>query len=463
MVRTRFSPSPTGLLHLGNVRAALFSALLAKKEKGHFLLRIEDTDQTRSEMKFVEMLMDDLRWLGLNWQEGPQIAGPYAPYFQSERHAIYDQYYQLLESSGQAYPCFCTEEELALNRKVQLSRGMAPRYPGTCRKLTADEVASKLQNGLKAALRFKVPENEIVEFVDLVKGPQKFNSSDIGDFIIRRTEGTSSFLFCNAIDDSLMEVTHVLRGEDHLTNTPRQLLILKTLKMRTPQYGHLSLIVGDDGTPLSKRHGSSSLKDLRDKGYLPLAVLNYLARLSHTYDENKLLTFEELANLFQIERLSRAPARFDINQLLHWQKEAVRSLDFESMAQWINTELEIPMASRDLFIDVMRQNILFPDEAHKWADIFFADQLTFSPEYVMVLKEAGTEFFDIAHQQNDLKIILDELKNKLKVSGKRLFLPIRIALTGEPHGPELIQIADLLGPEKIQQRFSYAFNLVKQN
>lgn len=460
MIRTRFSPSPTGLLHLGNVRAALFSALLAAKEKGAFLLRIEDTDMARSEIKFVEMLEDDLKWLGLNWQEGPGIEGPHQPYFQSERHAIYDNYYQQLEKEGLAYPCFCTEQELALNRKLQLSRGMAPRYPGTCKKLSQDEIAKKIESGLKPALRFRVPEKKVIEFVDLVKGLQKFNSEDIGDFIIRRAEGTSSFMFCNAIDDSLMEVSHVLRGEDHLANTPRQLMILQALKMRAAEYGHLSLIVGDDGAPLSKRHGSSSLKDLRDKGFLPLAVINYLSRLSHTYDDNKLLSFDELASHFQLERISRAPARFDLNQLLHWQKEAVKSLDFESTAQWMNDDLAVPVASRPLFIEVMRQNILFPEEAHKWARIFFGNQLEFAPEKLQILREAGAEFFNIAKEERDIKNILNELKTKLSLNGKRLFLPVRVALTGEEHGPELIQIADLLGPEKLHQRFSDALRIV---
>lgn len=469
MIRTRFSPSPTGMLHLGNVRAALFSVLFAARSKGAFLLRIEDTDATRSDEKYSTMLQEDLHWLGINWQEGPGVGGPNGPYQQSQRYEIYKQYYQQLENESYAYPCFCTDQELALNRKIQLSRGHAPRYPGTCRKLTQDEVEKRLAQGLKPALRFKVPENTIIEFVDLVKGTQKFNSDDIGDFIIRRADGSSSFMFCNAIDDSLMGVTHVLRGEDHLANTPRQLMILQTLKMRTAQYGHLSLILGDDGTPLSKRHGSFSLHDLHQQGYLPIAVLNYLARLSHTYEEQHLLSFAELAEHFHLEKISRAPARFDKNQLLHWQKEAVMALDHATAWQWLGDDLKkkVPEAAREVFIEMMRQNILFPNEAHKWIDILFGSDLQFSDEHRAILKEAGEAFFVTAQnavQQHDanLKNILDELKTKLNISGKRLFMPVRVALTGEQHGPELAQIVTLLGPEKMRERFSSALEQVKK-
>lgn len=476
MIRTRFSPSPTGMIHLGNARAALFSALYAVHEKGGFLLRIEDTDQSRSEQKFTDILQDDLRWLGIDWQEGPDKGGPHAPYWQSKRHETYAEYYQKLEESGQVYPCFCSDQELALNRKLQLSRGHAPRYPGTCRRLSKEEVAKRIAEGEKPTLRFRVPVNTMIEFEDLVKGLQRFNSDDIGDFIIRRADGTSSFLFCNAIDDSLMEITHVIRGEDHLANTPRQLMILQTLKMRAPQYAHLSLILGEDGAKLSKRHGSSSLHDLRVDSYLPLAVLNYLSRLSHPYEENRLLSFAELAHYFHLDKVSRAPARFDKNQLLHWQKEAVMKLDNDALWKWLDGHLDetTPADKRDLFIDIMRKNILFPDEAIRWNDILFGKgyEIRAEPEdseavieenqqKLKVLADAGVGFFVAAgnavnKHKADLKQILEELKAELNISGKRLFMPIRIALTGEEHGPELVHIATLLGSEEMARRFEHA-------
>lgn len=468
MIRTRFSPSPTGQLHLGNVRAALFSSLYSIHMKGSFILRIEDTDAVRSDEKFSEMLQSDLHWLGIKWQEGPGVGGPHGPYQQSQRREVYHSYYQKLEDERLAYPCFCSDQELLLNRKIQLSRGQAPRYPGTCRKLSKEEVAKRLAEGLKPALRFQVPINKMIEFVDLVKGPQKFNSDDIGDFIIRRADGSSSFMFCNAIDDSLMEVTHVLRGEDHLANTPRQLMILQALNMRAAQYGHLSLITGEDGAKLSKRHGSFSLHDLHEQGYLPKAVINYLARLSHTYEEQRLFTYEELAQHFNIERLSRASARFDTNQLLHWQKETVMSLAPAEVETWLGTDVmqKIPAQMREQFVEMMRQNVLFPSDANKWADILFGDELQFSEEQKAVLQDAGEEFFITAQHATeqfsaDLKNILNELKTKLNISGKRLFMPVRMALTGEEHGPELAQIAALLGSDKMQQRFTQARELVR--
>jgi glutamyl-tRNA synthetase len=463
MIRTRFSPSPTGLIHLGNARAALFSALFASHSNGAFLLRIEDTDAARSEQRYTELLQSDLHWLSIDWKEGPGVGGPNGPYWQSQRHEIYDTYYKKLETEELAYPCFCSDQELALNRKIQLSRGQAPRYPGTCLKLSKEDVAKKIADGLKPALRFKIPVNKMIEFVDLVKGPQKFNSDDIGDFIIRRADGSSSFMFCNAIDDSLMGVTHVLRGEDHLANTPRQLMILQALGMRHAEYGHLSLITGDDGTPLSKRHGSSSLHDLREQGFLPQAVLNYMARLSHAYEEHKLMSFAELAAQFHLEKISRAPARFDNNQLLHWQKEAVLAMDQLAMWEWLGESFkqQIPIAAQEQFIELMRQNILFPAEAHKWANILFGDKLEFLKHQTQIFKEAGEEFFKTAiaaikAHPGDLKALLNELKTTLNISGKKLFLPVRMVLTGEEHGPELAQIAALLGPEKVLKRFEDA-------
>lgn len=468
MIRTRFSPSPTGMIHIGNARAALFSSLFSSRESGHFILRIEDTDAVRSETKFVDLLQDDLHWLGIQWQEGPQ-GGPNGPYFQSQRQDIYNQYYNKLIELKRAYPCFCTENELAIHRKLQLSKGHAPRYAGTCRELSAKVVEERIAKGLKPTLRFQVPVNAMIEFTDLVKGPQKFDSDDIGDFIIRRADGSASFMFCNAIDDSLMGVTHAIRGEDHLTNTPRQLMMLSALSMRAPSYGHLSMITGDDGTPLSKRHGSSSLHDLRVNGYLPSAVLNYLARLSHTYEDQQLLSFDELAKHFNLEKLSRAPARFDQSQLLHWQKEAVMQLHKNDVKKWLGEDLikNIPGDAQDLFLEVVRHNVHFPQEAKVWEQIFFGGDLSFTDEQKTILKNAGDAFFielenASAKYQTDIKAILDEVKRKLNVSGKNLFMPARIALTGKEHGPELPNIANLLGAEKMRARFENALKVAKE-
>lgn len=311
--KTRFAPSPTGLMHLGNARTALFSALFGDR----FLLRIEDTDRERSRGEFVDELMTDLRWLGLNWDEGPETAEPDEAYFQSRRGAVYQRYYEELEQQGRAYFCFCSPRELEISRKIQMSSGRPPRYSGKCANLSPAEISRNLQEGLEPTLRFRVSKNETVEFDDLVRGPQKFATDDIGDFIIRRADGSSAFFFCNAIDDALMGVTHVVRGEDHLANTPRQMMILAALNLPIPQYAHISLILGDDGAPLSKRNGSRSLNQLREEGYFPVALLNMLARLGHHYDSDDIMDFRTLKARFDLSHLGKSPARFDIVHLDH--------------------------------------------------------------------------------------------------------------------------------------------------
>ncbi|HET7369399.1 MAG TPA: glutamate--tRNA ligase, partial [Gammaproteobacteria bacterium] len=302
-IRTRFAPSPTGLLHLGNVRTALFSALAARAGGGDFVLRVEDTDAARSRPEWIEALLDDLRWLGVEWAEGPDVGGSRGPYRQSERAAIYNDHFKRLIDVGHAYACFCTPAELAASREAQRAAGQPPRYAGTCANLSKVEIEAKRQSGVPAALRFRVPAGIELRFDDVVRGPQTFVSDAIGDFVIRRADGTPAFFFCNALDDALMGVTHVLRGEDHLANTPRQMLLLEALDLTAPRYGHLGLLVGDDGAPLSKRHGSASLHDLRERGVLPGAVLNYLARLGHHYaDDPGHADFAALAAAFDLHR-----------------------------------------------------------------------------------------------------------------------------------------------------------------
>lgn len=450
-MKTRFAPSPTGYMHLGNTRTALFCVLLAKAQQGNFLLRIEDTDQARSEEIFTEQLQADLRWLGLDWQEGP--------YFQSQRHEIYDEYYQQLQASGMAYPCFCSDQELAIARKIQLSSGKPPRYAGTCRHLTAEQVAAKQAQGMKATLRFRVPDNQTIKFTDFVRGEQQFQSNEIGDFVIRRSEGTAAFFFCNAIDDALMGVTHVLRGEDHLTNTPRQLMILAALNLAFPSYGHMALIVGSDGSPLSKRHGSRSVKELREEGYLSEAIANYLARLGHYYADNSFMNLQQLAENFAIDNLSKSPARFDASQLLYWQKQAVQHLDNDAIWNWIGEEVQAVVVAehKEIFLQILKANITFPCEALVWAKILFDAELKLEAETKTELQMINAEFWQtaldaVAEHGVNFKAVSEVIQQKLNVKGKALFHPLRLALTGRTDGPEMVKIFEILGKEKIIQR-----------
>lgn len=463
-VRTRFSPSPTGMIHLGNARAALFSDLFAKKNKGVFILRIEDTDILRSEERYIESVQANLHWLGIGWQEGPGVGGAYGPYWQSKRHHLYAKYYHILEEKRLIYPCFCSDQELLIARKLQLSRGLAPRYAGTCRHLSAQEIEKRITAGIKPAWRFIIPPHTAIEFTDIVKGPQTFQSDDMGDFIVRRADGTAPFLFCNAIDDAMMEVTHVLRGEDHLANTPRQLMLLQTLGLHVPLYGHLSLIVGNDGAPLSKRHGSFSIEEMHHYGYLPKAIINYLARLGHLCDTQELLDFDHLAHHFHLDKLSRSPARFDPVQLMYWQKVAVQSLTNDQFWNWVGekTSSLIPQDQQTLFANTVKANVDFPHDAYEWAEIFSKDQLLINEEHLPILQEAGGNFFIEAEKAFDqfgieLTLVLNEMKKILGLNGKKLFMPLRVALTGKPHGPELAPIAQLLGKNKIKLRLGAAY------
>jgi len=458
-LKTRFAPSPTGFMHLGNARTALFNALRARARGGDFLLRIEDTDPQRSRPEFQHALEEDLWWLGLAWHEGPVVSGGHGPYCQSERGEVYEALFERLAAGGHTYPCFCSDEELERSRARQRAAGRAPRYSGKCRNLTAEEVQARLAEGLRPTLRFRVERGRRIEFVDLVRGAQSFASDDIGDFIIRRQDGTPAFFFSNAVDDALMGVSEVWRGEDHLTNTPRQLLILEALGLSAPAYAHIALIVGADGAPLSKRHGSRSIRELRLGGYLPGAIVNYLARLGHGYDSDELLSLEELSAGFDPARLSRSPARYDAHQLLHWQHRAVAAASAEALWDWLGTPVTdlVPEAQRPDFLEAVLPNISFPEQAEHWARVIYCDPLNLDDDAREAVAEAGSAFFTEAlaaldAHGVDYAAFTAELKGRTGAKGKRLFQPLRAALTGVSGGPELARLLPLLGTERVRQR-----------
>ena len=457
----RFAPSPTGELHLGNARTALFNLLLALHTGGRFLLRIEDTDQVRSRGEHAAQLIDDLRWLGMQWDAGPDREDDRGPYLQSRRGALYAQHFEMLERAGVVYPCFCSQLELAIARKTQAAAGKPPRYSGTCRELTPGQHASKRAAGVAPTWRFRVPAGRRVEFVDFVHGPQGFFTDDIGDFVVRRADRSAAFFFSNAVDDAAMGITQVLRGEDHLTNTPRQLLILAALNLPAPEYGHVSLIVGPDGAPLSKRHGAASVRDYRERGYLPQALTNHLFRLGHSSSEQGFLSIEAMARAFDPRHLGRSPARFDEAQLDVWQKEAAHRLDFAQAFEWLKETLppHLDAAAARAFIEAVLPNIMFPAQAQAWADIVFGAPPALDATDEQLVRSAGVNYFSAAADAaaisgEDLPSIVAAIRTATGRKGADLYRPLRVALTGRTHGPELAPLLKAMPPGKAYERLA---------
>ena len=450
---TRFAPSPSGELHLGNARTALFNWLLARRDGGRFLLRIEDTDAERSKAEFTAQLKDDLQWLGLAW-DGEIVE-------QSKRGDVYRQALDRLASVGRVYPCYCTSLEIEISRKTQLASGKPPRYAGTCRHLDENQRAAKIAEGRKPTLRFKVPDSGRVEFLDLVHGEQRFECADIGDFIVQRADRSAAFFFSNIVDDALSGVTVVLRGEDHLSNTPRQLMIAEALGLPAPAYGHISLITSADGSPLSKRHGAKSLKRLKQEGYLPLALVNHLFRLGHSTELHGLQTLDELARGFNPTHLVRSPARFDPVQLEVWQRDAVHHLTLDEACVWLGAHKPEQVADDAwrAFAQVVQANLILPADVTPWVQAIFGDDIELDDEGRSIITAAGNVFFGAAvtaagEAGNDWKALSQRVRDLTGKKGPELFKPLRYALTGQGHGPELAPLLALLTPERVRSRLA---------
>jgi glutamyl-tRNA synthetase len=458
---TRFAPSPSGNLHLGNARTALFSFLLARRLGGRFILRIEDTDARRSSEEFCRNQQEDLAWLGLNWDAGPGREDARGPYRQSQRVARYAEHFATLERAQRVYDCYCTALELEVSRKSQLAAGKPPRYAGTCRHLDPQQRAARRAAGLPATLRFRVPLGERVAFVDFVHGAQSFLSDDIGDFVVRRADGSAAFFFSNAVDDAAMGVTHVLRGEDHLTNSPRQILILQALQLPVPAFGHVALLVGPDGTPLSKRHGATTVREYREQGFTARALCNLLFRLGHSSPDNALLDLATMARAFEPAHLGRAPAHFDAAQLRTWQKESVKQMTAEQVGEWLRAQLPdgLPATTRTAFIEAVRPNIVLPEDVGQWREIVFGDPPVMGAAEQAVIDEAGRDFFAAAARAagagpGDFRAIAAATGTATGRKGKALFQPLRVALTGLTHGPELAPLLRAMPEGSAQARLA---------
>jgi len=460
-MRLRFAPSPTGLLHVGNARTALFNWLLARGRGGTLILRIEDTDVERSTSESEQGILSDLRWLGLDWDEGPDVGGPHGPYRQSERLDLYRSYANELIEQGRAYYCFCPAELLEADRRAALESGRPPQYSGRCRDLSPESAAERLALGEPAVVRFRVPRDRTVTFEDIVRGTVQFETGVIGDPVLLRSDGHPAYNFAVVVDDALMRVTHVVRGEDHISNTPRQVLLYEALKFEPPVFAHLALVLGPDHTPLSKRHGATSVSEFRSRGYLPEALVNYLALLGWSPGGgDEVLPAPELARRFALEDVGHSAAVFDVEKLAWVNRHYLRTADPSRLAALALPHLQAAgfvrqdtVEARAYLADVVPLASGSVDRIEQVAPrlgfLFEFDpaRACANPEVQAVLSEAGAREV-IAALAGELaaaprldrerfRAAAGRVKAATGRKGKHLFHPIRVALTGEAGGPEL--------------------------
>jgi glutamyl-tRNA synthetase/nondiscriminating glutamyl-tRNA synthetase len=467
VIRVRFAPSPTGLLHVGNARTALFNWLLARGAGGRFVLRIEDTDAERSTDASASAILDDLRWLGLDWNEGPDIGGAYGPYRQSERLPLYRSHADRLIESGAAYRCFCTADALESARAAAIAAGQVPRYVGTCRAVPPDAARARAEAGESFAVRFRVPDVSAVRFTDVVRGTISTETTMLGDFVLLRQSGLPAYNFAVVVDDALMAITDVIRGEDHVSNTPRQVLLYEALGYDAPRFAHVSLVMGPDHAPLSKRHGATSVGEFRQQGILPEALVNYLALLGWSPGQDEeLLPIDELARRFRVEDVSRSASVFDPGKLAWMNRHYQRAADPDRLTSLIWPVLEtagyvttdtpaarafvttavLPMVTGavDRLADVparVASVFTYPEgeSLEAAAEALVAD----TPEARGVVTALAQALSGHARLTRETyREVAQAVRQHTGVKGRALFHTIRVALTGCESGPEL----DLLIP-----------------
>lgn len=458
-VRVRFAPSPTGFLHIGNARTALFNWLFARREEGVFILRVEDTDIERSSLEYEEALKKDLSWLGLDWDEGPDAGGDFGPYRQSERMELYQAHTHKLLENGRAYYCFCSQEELEQEKDHARKAGRTPVYSGKCRNIPADKADRRVREGEPAVVRLKTARQKQFSFHDLVRDSLSFDLNLIGDFVLVRSNGHPAYNFTVVIDDALMQITHVIRGEDHLINTVRQLLLFEAFGIPSPQYAHLSMVMGEDNTRLSKRHGAASVGQFRRQGVLASALFNYLALLGWSPSgEKELLSRDELIRAFSLERVSRSAAIFDYQKLFWINRQHIKSLSPIDKAQkavpflqeagilpgellqdhwtWLEEAVEILSERVDTLSDLTDKFRLLFDYSPE--DIPPEDKEELNTECGRKVVAAFKQ--RLPHTPVDLKMFMEIAKNvqqETGCKGKHLYHPLRIALTGKTSGLDL--------------------------
>jgi len=478
-VRVRYAPSPTGHLHIGGARTALFNYLYARHHNGKFIVRIEDTDTARNIETGIESQLDNLKWLGIDYDESVDVGGDYGPYRQMERLDIYKGYADEMLEKGMAFKCFCTAEELEAERETQKAVGIAaPQYSGTCRNLTVEDVKEQEDAGKTYTIRAKVPTDVTYKFDDLVRGPISFESKDVGDWVMVKTNGIPTYNFAVVIDDHLMKITHVFRGEEHLSNTPRQQMIYDAFGWEHPTYGHMTLIVNEERKKLSKRDESilQFISQYRELGYIPEALFNFFALLGWSPEgEEEIFSKEELIRIFDVNRLSKSPSMFDKQKLTWMNNQYIKQMPLEEVV-----ELAVPHLQKagrlpetmdadqqkwaERLVALYHDQLSFGAEITELSEQFFSDALHYGEEEKEVLAgEQVPEVMGSFKEQLEALEVFEpaEIKAAIKAvqkatghKGKNLFMPIRVVTTGQTHGPELPDAIALLGKEKTIARVS---------
>lgn len=474
-VRVRYAPSPTGHLHIGNARTALFNYLFARHNEGEFIIRIEDTDQKRTIKGGEKSQLENLAWLGMDWDESPEKPGEYGPYRQSERGEIYQPLIDQLLVCNRAYKCYCTEEELETEREAQRARSEMPHYSGKCTELTPSEQAANEAKGLEPVIRFRVPRNTSFAFEDMVKGEIVFESDNIGgDFVIQKRDGMPTYNFAVAVDDHMMKITHVLRGDDHIANTPKQLMVYEAFGWNAPEFGHMTLIINaETGKKLSKRDESilQFIEQYRELGYLPEAMFNFTALLGWSpVGEEEIFSQEELIKIFDPERLSKSPAAFDGKKLEWVNNQYMKQLDLDVLTHMclpylmVEGKIEAQPSGEKLewlkkIVSLYQPQMSYAAEIVNVSELFFNEHPVLDDAAKEVLAgetvptvlaafKAQLEAMDVVDVET-IKAGIKAVQKETGVKGKNLFMPIRVAVSGQMHGPELGDTIELLGKEKV--------------
>lgn len=477
-IRVRIAPSPSGNLHIGTARTALFNYLFAKKEGGKFVLRIEDTDAERTKQEYIDNIFDSLKALGLNWDEGPDVGGPYGPYTQSERFDIYPKYAQILLDKGYAYECWCTNEELEQEKEEAVKNHKPYVYSRKCLNITPEQKEQYIKEGRKPSIRFKVEHKELI-FNDMVKGELKFDTSLIGDFVIMKSNGTPTYNFAVVIDDMLMKISHIIRGEDHISNTPKQILIYEALGAKVPEFGHLGMILAPDRSKLSKRHGATAVSDFVKEGYLTDALINFVALLGWApSDSVEIKTVDEIAKDFRINEISSSNSIFEYDKLNWMNGQYIKKMDISKLTDIIIPFLsdydlsELSREKLEKMVEITREPLTTLKDIQKDVPYFFGEDVPLDEVKELLTTELSknvlNKFMELAQKwdfnneqelHDDLQKLRDDFKANFGYKPKETMWAIRAAVTGRTRGADMVGILTILGKDKVLRRIKNAMNL----